>query len=192
LRSDQAVLAFEPKVVEPKVYGSELRAMFPGKKWADLTADERREYKRLWKHRNPDLVKASREKPEVKANRKAYAERNREKIRAYQIAVRPKYRARSPEYERRSRLKREYGLTEEQFEEMVRVQKSKCAICCNGDIGRKGDKKLMIDHCHRTGKVRELLCHHCNMLLGHSDDDPILLRKAAQYLERHGNTRGRL
>lgn len=55
--------------------------------------------------------------------------------------------------------------------------KSECQIC-----GRK-DKRLTIDHSHKTGVVRGILCIHCNHVLGLYKDDPELLRKAAEYLE---------
>ena len=50
-----------------------------------------------------------------------------------------------------------------------------CVIC-------GADEKLVVDHDHRTGKVRGMLCNHCNRGLGHFRDDPLLLEFAAQYL----------
>jgi len=52
---------------------------------------------------------------------------------------------------------------------------TQCVIC--GDSG-----KLVVDHDHHTGKVRGMLCNHCNRGLGHFRDDPTLLEFAAQYL----------
>ena len=72
---------------------------------------------------------------------------------------------------RKTRLKRVYGLSGEQYEEMVRRQKGLCKIC-----GQAPDKRgLCVDHDHITGDVRGLLCIRCNLLLGfvESDGKPI-------------------
>jgi hypothetical protein len=53
-----------------------------------------------------------------------------------------------------------------------------CPLCTQ-------DTKLVADHCHTTGLTRDPLCRKCNMMLGLAADDPALLRRAAQYLERH-------
>lgn len=85
------------------------------------------------------------------------------------------------ETQRRYDLKRGYGMTPEEYDALVRQQNAGCAIC-----GRGPEKRLLaVDHCHRTGKVRGLLCHKCNPGIGIFCDDPELLRKAASYLEQH-------
>ena len=53
-----------------------------------------------------------------------------------------------------------------------------CALCSKW-------RKLVSDHCHSTGLCRELLCRSCNVALGHFRDDPALMRRAADYVERH-------
>ena len=86
-------------------------------------------------------------------------------------------------YARRSmllfKLKR-LGLTERDYEDRLTAQGNKCAVC-------KKDKnhKLawMLDHNHKTGKFRGILCGHCNSALGHAHDDPMILRALAAYLE---------
>lgn len=60
---------------------------------------------------------------------------------------------------RRRHLFREYGLSVQEFDDLVKVQKGKCAIC-------KKKVKLVVDHCHSTGRVRGLLCSMCNGHLG--------------------------
>lgn len=84
-------------------------------------------------------------------------------------------------WDRKNRLKL-YGLTPQEYEEMVERQNGVCAIC---GFPESAGKLLGVDHCHRTGKVRQLLCSNCNNGLGKFKDDLVLLRKATGYLERH-------
>jgi hypothetical protein len=83
-----------------------------------------------------------------------------------------------------SRLKT-YGITEEQFNGMLEEQNHCCDICEITHIAykKKFNKSFAVDHDHKTGKVRALLCEWCNKGLGHFYDNPDLLRKAATYLE---------
>ena len=84
-------------------------------------------------------------------------------------------------------LKRKFGISLYQYGEMLVAQGGKCAICGGKDAGsRNGQpKSLAVDHCHETGKVRGLLCEACNQGIGKMKDDPVLLRKAADYIESH-------
>lgn len=75
-------------------------------------------------------------------------------------------------------LRRTYGISREQYEQMVADQKGKCAIC------RKFDNKLHVDHCHTTGQIRGLLCGSCNRGLGLFRDDPAIMRRAITYAQR--------
>jgi hypothetical protein len=73
---------------------------------------------------------------------------------------------------------RKYGLSREAFQEMVDAQDRRCAIC-----GTTPDV-LVVDHCHKTGVTRGLLCRWCNVGLGMFRDDPAALEQAHSYLER--------
>ena len=99
--------------------------------------------------------------------------KNPQKYRAYTNSK--SYR---PELKRKSNLKI-FGLTIEQYEEMLRQQNGVCAICLEECIS---GKRLAVDHCHITGKVRQLLCRRCNQSMGKFNDDPILLQKVVDYL----------
>ena len=74
-----------------------------------------------------------------------------------------------------------YGLKPGQYQDMFIAQFGLCAIC--GKAPENG--KLQVDHCHKTNNIRELLCGHCNMLLGHANDDITVLKNAIKYLKKH-------
>lgn len=82
-------------------------------------------------------------------------------------------------------LQRTFGITGLDFEEMLATQKGKCAICEADNPGVSHRETLFVDHCHKTGKVRGLLCHKCNSGLGSFRDSPHLLLHAADYLARN-------
>lgn len=75
---------------------------------------------------------------------------------------------------------RDYGLTLDAYRGLLEAQHGVCAIC--GQVDTTAKQILSVDHCHDTGKVRGLLCHHCNVGLGHFRNDPALLSRAAEYL----------
>lgn len=76
--------------------------------------------------------------------------------------------------------KRRYGLDNPQIAWMVLEQGGGCALC-------SAVTATHVDHDHRTGRVRGVLCFNCNNALGHCDDDPMVLEAAADYLEGHTN-----
>lgn len=81
------------------------------------------------------------------------------------------------------RRKHRYGMTFYQYDLLYQFQNGKCAIC-----GRKENKKrLAVDHCHKSGKIRGLLCSGCNILLGRFYDDPKIFELAIQYLKQSTN-----
>jgi hypothetical protein len=82
---------------------------------------------------------------------------------------------------RRGRLRRlrKYGISEEEYDAMLRRQRGLCGICKR----KPGKRRLCVDHDHETGQVRGLLCHKCNCGIGFYRDDPRLTRAAAAYLE---------
>lgn len=80
-------------------------------------------------------------------------------------------------------MKKRYGITWEDYQELLVKQGHKCAICGSNDAqSERTSGKLFIDHCHTTGKVRGLLCSKCNHALGQFNDDETLLFKAVDYL----------
>ena len=103
-----------------------------------------------------------------KAYNKAYYKANKEKINAEG---------------RRSHLKNKYGITVEQYDEMVEVREGKCDICGGTETHHRSGR-MNVDHCHTTGKVRGLLCFRCNTFLGATKDSIDILKKAILYLEK--------
>jgi hypothetical protein len=80
-------------------------------------------------------------------------------------------------YARRQRMKNLYHLTEARYQEMYQEQKGLCILpSC-------GNPATDIDHCHELNETRGLMCNRHNLALGLFDDDPNLLREAAEYLE---------
>jgi Recombination endonuclease VII len=72
-----------------------------------------------------------------------------------------------------------YGITQELFDKALQNQQFNCAICRQAF---SDSIRVFVDHCHKTGKVRGLVCFHCNTGLGHFKDDTELLKKAIEYL----------
>lgn len=86
------------------------------------------------------------------------------------------------QYNRHLYLKNTYGITQEVYEKLLTSQNCKCAICKSiVDDSSKGH----IDHCHKTGEIRGILCAQCNKGLGHFKDDANLLYTAIDYLKTH-------
>ena len=80
--------------------------------------------------------------------------------------------------DRRNQLKRLYGITVEQYNEMLASQGGACATC------RRAVKKFHVDHCHLTGLVRGILCPNCNHALGLIHENSGTARALAEYLEK--------
>lgn len=94
----------------------------------------------------------------------------------------------SKEAQRHYGLKRYYGISVADYAEMFRKQDGKCAICHQPEIGkdRHGNiRVLAVDHCHKTGAVRELLCYACNSMLGQAKDNIDVLLAGAEYIKKH-------
>ena len=84
---------------------------------------------------------------------------------------------------REQALKRMYGITQQDYDRMITEQNHQCAICGTTDPGgRHKSNYFVVDHCHTTGKVRKLLCHHCNTALGLVGDNTSTLQKMIEYL----------
>ncbi len=85
---------------------------------------------------------------------------------------------RNPNRQKHNALKRKYGISYEDYLAMVLARKGLCEICGI-------EKKLYVDHCHKTSKIRGLLCLNCNAGIGNLRDSISLLEKALNYLQKH-------
>jgi hypothetical protein len=118
---------------------------------------------------------------------KKYAKEHPEKIKAYyqknKIKIK-EYRDKNKDQKRNSMRIKEFGINNEEYNQLFIEQNGVCAICFKPERAKQNGilVLLAIDHDHKTGKIRGLLCTRCNVGLGHFNDDPILLRSATKYL----------
>ena len=86
-------------------------------------------------------------------------------------------------------MKYNYGITLVEYEAMVEAVGNRCESCKRHHDelppGKYFDTRLYVDHCHKTKEVRGILCFTCNVAMGLVQDNPAMLRSAAEYLERH-------
>lgn len=93
-------------------------------------------------------------------------------------------RLETPEWNRtarKTRLDKKYGMTIDDYDKMFKDQGGICLICRSPP----SRKRLAIDHCHKTNKVRGLLCSNCNMGLGLLKDSPRIMINAIRYLRKN-------
>lgn len=129
------------------------------KRWRTNNNQRSREFAANWRRRNPQKVKEYNES----------LKNDPEKIMAM----------------RNHHYKRNYGITLLDYNRIFTKQLGRCAIC-----NRKDDKNyLVVDHCHKGGIIRGLLCQPCNKGLGFFKDSPLNLEKAIDYLKNTGVNR---
>jgi|ERR1035437_5379666 hypothetical protein len=131
------------------------------RQWKSKNKDYSQNYDKEWKQDNPKNVSDAQKRHVATRDPEIYKKRT---------AVR--------------KLKYNYDLTEEQYLQLLNEQNFCCAIC--GIHQDQLKKKLGVDHCHVTGKVRGLLCNPCNRALGLLKDKLDNLLAAANYLEKQG------
>ena len=83
------------------------------------------------------------------------------------------------EKQRATMYKANYGITLDEYNEMFEKQDGRCAIC-----KEKQNNFLAVDHDHKSGQVRALLCRKCNLMLGFARDNKTILRLAIEYLKK--------
>ncbi len=93
----------------------------------------------------------------------------------------------NPNYTINNNLYYKFGITLEQYNKLLILQKYQCAICkVSSNRVRSGkSKRFAVDHCHITNKIRGLLCDACNLAIGNFKDNFDLCDKASEYLKRN-------
>ena len=127
--------------------------------------------------------------------RAAHKEELKEKKRLYYIAHRDEilakhakyYKSRKDEFRARA-VKYKFGMSFDEYNLLIEKQDNCCAICGKAETSTRNGhiKDLAVDHDHKTGKVRGLLCNHCNTVLGRVNDDIIILERMIEYIKCEG------
>jgi len=117
----------------------------------------------------------------TKAERTAYDKAWRRKHADRLLAKRRDPERRRQKY--RTKFMGRYGASETTFDDLLLAQNGRCGVCSRQFPD--DDKHPQMDHCHKTGKVRALLCMRCNILLGAANDSQEILDLAKAYLKVH-------
>lgn len=153
-----------------------------------------RAYRKVHRERLLKEQREKRMKPEVKEQERKYREKhkpkrkvwlseNKDKVKKYAQKHYKKYKDRilNDVKAKDSYYKRKYGITFDRYNEMLKEQNGVCAICFKPPKNRR----LAVDHNHKSGKVRKLLCWMCNNVLGRWYDNPQRFERAAEYLREN-------
>jgi hypothetical protein len=127
-------------------------------------------------------------KPCYAAGMREYLARNPEQARKKRLAL-VSWQERNPRARKDYMLRLKYGVTVDHYEQLMREQNGKCAVCSGDERGidhRTGKPRaLAVDHCHATGTIRGLLCSDCNRCIGMAKEDVRILSRMISYLARH-------
>jgi len=117
----------------------------------------------------------------IKKYQKEWVLNNKEKIKKNRKEYRLKNKQKSKEYW----LKKAYGLTFKQYEDMIKNQNYKCFICTKEFNNMNPSLKACVDHDHETGQIRSILCKRCNSALGHCSENIITISNMKKYLYKY-------
>lgn len=141
------------------------------------------EYQKKWRAKrkaDPELLAKAREYQRNYQRIWNNKPENRAKSRKASLAHYYKNRKANCDASHWRNVKRRYGITKEQYEQIIAVQGGGCALC--GIPVQSSGKRLSIDHCHNSTVVRGVLCEPCNVLLGSVDAKPGWIEKVQDYL----------
>lgn len=129
------------------------KSISAAKEHYDKNKDAIKEYRKYWYSKNKDKISEKN-----RLWRKENVDRVRKQKRSYN-----------------------YKIDQSKFDDIMSKQNGSCAICGGGQT-RRNTQTLSVDHCHKSGVIRGLLCQHCNSTLGMARDNPETLESAAAYL----------
>lgn len=118
-------------------------------------------------------------------NHEEYQKQWRESHKGYKTEWSRKHKGRYREKQKEYSLKKNHGITLEQYNELFINQNGCCKICNRHQSEFK--RSLAVDHDHKTNKIRGLLCHHCNKGIGHFFENPSIMESAISYIKETSN-----
>ena len=152
------------------------------KTYQEDNREKRLAQQKEYREKNKEAIKEYREKnkEQIAAQQKEYYEKNKEQI----AAQRKEYNEKNKEQKAAYWREKKYGLSSEDYKNMLDEQNDKCKICLTS-FTILDTKHIHVDHCHTTNKIRGILCGMCNLGLGHFKDDIQKLTKAINYLQEN-------
>ena len=158
----------------------EFGALYPHQKWCSeeckILGTRQSSWKK-WYARNRDK--------HIENNSSYYKENKQEVLKRTKNWV-EKRKSLDPEYHQKRSRKARYGISEEEFQFRLSEQNNACLIChIKFNLTEGKAKRAYVDHDHKTGQVRALLCHHCNLVIANADEKVETLENAIVYLEKN-------
>jgi hypothetical protein len=149
-------------------------AVLKAKRWREENREKSREYQREWakSHRKPFSSLTDHEKEEKKARTRTWRKMNPSKRKEYQA----RYRVENKEKIRDTQRKMRHGVSGEEYRAILEAQGGRCGCC--GAVSSGTRRSWCVDHDHKTGVIRGVLCARCNYILGHLGDDESGLEQA--------------
>lgn len=150
------------------------------------TKDQLKSYQKEYYQLNKDQLKAYQKeyretnKIKMKKYKKEYRKNNKDQIKQYNKEYKKEYYQLNKNKIKQHQLKRKYNISLEHYNQMLIEQNHKCKICNIDEV--KLTKKLAVDHDHKTGFIRGLLCHSCNVAIGLLQESAEIIEKAAKYI----------
>ena len=131
-------------------------------------------------HRKFDSVYRRSEKRKISLQRYSHSEKGRQSQKRYAATVNGNCKRKN------NSLKSKYSITLERYNQMLVTQDGVCAVCGRPETAKNkwGLRQLCVDHDHKTGRIRGLLCDGCNRMMGHARENVATLLAAGIYLER--------
>ena len=158
------------------------------RKWNENNKERMEEYRKKYYKKNKEKIKEygkkyrEREgiKEKIKEYRKEYRVKNKEKIKEYWRD----YQQKNPDAYRNTSLKANYGITLEDRNRMIEEQDGYCKNpFCLVKLSDIPERHVHVDHDHKTGEIRGIMCHECNTNLGKIEKNPLRFKGLLQIAE---------